>query len=70
MGRLNGAPVSFGTSPNFDRISGETIEITAVETIYFLDNIEIIEKSSLIDKIIPSSHNGDMIEWKTNPLVD
>ena len=67
---LDWTPVSLRTCPNFDRISGETVEITTIETINFLDNIEIIKKSSLVDKIVPPSYDRNSIYRETNPLVE
>lgn len=63
-------PVSFCSSPDFDRIPSKTIKIATIETIYFLNNIEIIKKSSLIGKEILSFYDGNTIEWKTDPLIN
>ena len=69
VGGFYGAPVSLRTSTNLNRIGKESVDITTIEAIHFLNNIEIIEILSLIRDIFSSVHLRDTIERKSSPLI-
>lgn len=70
MRSFDWTPISFCSGTYFDGIASKSIEVAAIETINFLDDIEVIKKSTLIEKIVPSFYGRYMIERETYPLVD
>lgn len=66
---LEWTPIAFCTSTYLDGICKESIHIATVETISFLHEIEIVEESSLIYKILTALHIGDTIECECCILI-
>ena len=63
-------PIPLSSRSNFDRISSKPIKITTIEAVNFLDDIQVIEKSTLIEKIIFSFDDWNMVKRETYPLIE
>ena len=63
-------PIPLSSRSNFDRISSKPIKITTIEAVNFLDDIQVIEKSTLIEKIILSFDDWNMVKRETYPLIE
>lgn len=70
IGSFYRTPVPFGSSGDFHRIGKETVYIATVETVNFLDDIEIIQKPSIIGDKITSFYFWYAIEWKGYVMID
>ena len=66
---LERTPVSLSASPNLDRIRKKSVHIATVETVELLDDIEVVEESTLIDKKILARYARYLIEPEYDMLV-
>ena len=67
---LDWTPIPLCSSAYLYCICKQSIHITTIEAVNFLNDIEIIEKSTLIDKVLRALHTRYSIEWKCCPLID
>lgn len=67
--RFQRTPVPFCSRSYFDRIRKKPIDITAIQAIDFLDPIQIIQKTPLVNKIVLSSYTRDPIKRKCRILI-
>ena len=63
-------PETLSTSANLDCIGKYTIHIATVETIDLFEEIEIVEKSSIVEDIVGAFDSRDRVEWESDVLID
>ena len=64
------APIALCASGYLDRVGKESIDVATVEALEFLLEIEIVEKSSIIDDIIRAYYSRYTIESECDRLIE
>lgn len=67
---LDGAPIALGPGADFHGVGEQSIDIGAIETMNLLNEIQVVEKSAVIDDIVLSFHRGYPIEGEGGVLID
>lgn len=70
LSRLERTPETFCPRTHLNRIRKYSVHIATVETIDLLEDIEIVEESSIIHDEVRPANERNGIEWESDTLID